>query len=177
MAAVLYSAAMSKEHAPLTVGQPAPHFQLKAVESHRVVSTDHPAARALVLTFHDETAMGAVRELQETVRDAYPAASDVLMASVVDLSRVPRMLRRVVEPVLKQAYAEAARFVPAEMDPADYIIILPDWTGEVAALFGAHRSDKTPHLVVIDRAGRMVGSYEGKALAQAAMSLLTGLTA
>lgn len=162
---------------PLTPGQPAPQFQLRAVESHRLISTDHPASRALVLTFHDHTSLDALRELQTAVRTAYPSADDVLMASVPDLSRVPRPLRRVVEPVLKQAYGEAARFVPAELDPADYVVILPDWTGEVAKLFGAHRSDKEPYLVVIDRGGRVVGAYRGKALAQAAMAFLSGLTA
>ena len=162
---------------PLVPGQPAPHFQLRAVESNRLISTDHPASRALVLTFHDRTSLDALRELQAAVRTAYPSADDVLMASVADLSRVPRPLRRMVAPVLKQVYSEAARFVPIEMNPADYVVILPDWTGEVAKLFGAHRSDKEPFLVVIDRGGRVVGSYRGKALAQAAMAFLSGLTA
>ncbi len=51
-------------HPPLTAGQPAPHFQLRAVESHRLISTDHPASRALVLTFHDHNSLDALRELQ-----------------------------------------------------------------------------------------------------------------
>lgn len=168
---------MSKSPPPLTPGQPAPHFQLRAVESNRLISPDHPASRALVLTFHDHTSLDALRELQAAVRTAYPSADDVLMASVADLSRIPRPLRRLVAPVLKQAYGEAAGFVPAELDPADYVVILPDWTGEVAKLFGADRSDKEPCLVVIDRCGRVAGTYQGKGLAQAAMALLSGLTA
>ena len=157
----------------LIPGQPAPRFQLQAVVSQRLIDPAQTPAQALVLTFHDQHALDAIRELQTAVRTAYPTAAEVLMASVADVSRVPRPLRRLVKPFMERAYAEAATYVPAGLDPADYVIILPDWSGETTKRYGV---GKEPYLVVIDRDGRVVGDYRGRDLGRAALALLAGVT-
>lgn len=153
-------------------GQPAPSFRLTAAVSGRVIGPGLVGERPLVLLFHNQHTLAAVRELQEAVRQRYPSAQAVLVASVADTSKAPRLLRGVVEAALKHAYAEASKFVPAGFDPADYVIILPDWSGAVTKAFGVGNVDREGEVVVIDGMGRLVGKHRGQQPGQAALSLL-----
>lgn len=153
-------------------GQPVPPFRLTAAVSGRVVS---PGVRPLVLLFHNQHSLDSVRDLQRTVRERYPSAQDIIVASVADVGRAPRLLRGVIEAALKRAYAEASKFVPSDLDPADYVVILPDWSGQVSKAFAVGNVDREGHLVVIDGKGLLVGSYQGAQPGQAALSLLASL--
>ena len=156
-------------------GQPAPTFRLTAVVSGRVVGPSASDRRALVLLFHNQHTLDAVREVQRSVRERYPSPQEVLAASVTDLSHVPRLLHGVVETVLKRAYSEASSYVPAGLDPADYVVILPDWSGKVTKAFGVGNVDKEAALVVIDGRGMLVGGYQGMQPGRAAIEFLSKL--
>ncbi len=134
-----------------------------------------PGFRPLVLLFHNQHSLDSVRDLQRSVRNRYPSAQDVTVASVADTSRAPRLLRGVIEAALKRAYVEASKFVPSDLDPADYVIILPDWSGEVTRAYGVGNVDREGQVVVIDGKGLLVGSYQGAQPGQAALSLLATL--
>lgn len=150
----------------------APTFRLVAVHSGRVVQHPGLEARALVLLFHNHQTLDAVRPLQEAVRGRYPDAGEVLVASVADLGFVPRPMRRLAEKFMRRAYAEATRYVPAGLDPADYVVILPDWTGRVTEAFGVAGTGERAALVVIDREGQVLGRQQGGALGEAALRSL-----
>ncbi|MBX7233956.1 MAG: hypothetical protein K1X65_06190 [Caldilineales bacterium] len=156
-------------------GQPAPSFRLTAAVSGRVIGPGLVGERPLVLLFHNQHTLAAVRELQEAVRQRYPSAQEVLVASVADTSKAPRLLRGVVEAALKHAYAEASKFVPAGLDPADYVIILPDWSGAVTKAYGVGNVDREGEVVVIDGMGRLVGKHRGQQPGQAALAFLASL--
>jgi hypothetical protein len=143
--------------------------------SGRVIGPGLVGGRPLVLLFHNQHTIAAVRDLQQAVRNRYPSAQQVLVASVADTSRAPRLLRGVVEAALNRAYAEASKFVPAGLDPADYVIILPDWSGAVTKAFGVGNVDREGEVVVIDALGRLVGKQRGQQPGQAALSLLAEL--
>ena len=66
-----------------------------------------------------------------------------------------------VKPVLEQVYEQAAREIPKDLNPDDYIFLLPDWDGKVTKSFGVKHPDKTAAVVVIDGNGIIVGSHQG----------------
>lgn len=144
----------------LAPGQPAPAFKLTAIKSGRQVSQKDCAGYVLGLVFHGRETADAVIEIQRAVRTAHPELT-VTLASVIDLSSIPRILHRMVRPVLEQIYDQAANEIPPDLNPADYIFLLPDWDGKVTKAFGVKHPDKTAAVVVIDQNGIVVGSHQG----------------
>jgi hypothetical protein len=152
-------------------GRPAPGFKLTAVKSGREVSQRDCSGYVLGLIFHDRETSQAVIDIQNLVRPEYPDTG-LTLASVVDVSRVPRFLRGVARPFLEQVYDDAAKQMPAELRPEDYIFLLPDWDGKVTKSFGVKNQDRTAALVVVNRDGVVAGSYQGPEPAQAMLALV-----
>jgi hypothetical protein len=150
---------------------PAPPFSAKAQVSQRPISLA-TAAGKLLLIFHSyQTALVAAR-ITRSIREVDPRPDQVLVVSVADMRAVPRLLRGTAKAIVKNAYLEASRQVPAGQDPADHIIILADWTG---ALFKAYRvpaTDRHVALALIDESKVIAGSYFGAQPEEAALSLL-----
>jgi hypothetical protein len=159
----------------LPAGSPAPPFQLKAVTSERIIGPGLTGNRALVLLFHDQTMVGVVREVNTTVREHY-AADRVLVASAVDLRAVPGLLRGVVSAFMRQAYRQGAAALPPAADPADYVIILPDWDGAAARALRVPPLRLGASVVVLDPDGIVAGSEGGGGLGAAALSILDRMT-
>ena len=145
-------------HEFFPAGQPAPSFKLLAVKTGKVIAPKNAAGQILGLIFHGRETVQAVVEINTVVRPVYPEPSPVILASVVDLSVVPRLLHRAVKPMLEQAYDQAAKQIPPGYDPADYVYLLPDWNGAVTKAFRVLHPDKTAAFVVIDDAGQIAGS-------------------
>ena len=156
-------------------GKPAPDITLQAVESDRTVKPRQPDARYLVLVFQSQKTARAMAPIQDKVRRKFPAAEDVRIASVVDLRGVPRMFRGMAKSALKQAYHDAADHLPADWpsaDPADYVIILPDWKGDVFKAFGIADANEKAAAIVIDQQGIVLGSSQDGNLSAFVLSLL-----
>jgi hypothetical protein len=157
-------------------GRPAPNINLEAVESGRTVNPGQPDARYLVLVFQSQKTARAMAPIQDRVRRKFLNPADVRIASVVDLSGVPRMFKGMAKSALKQAYQDAASHLPEEWkavaDPADYIIILPDWKGDFFKAFGVGDANEQAVAVVIDRQGTVLGSQRGGKLSDFVVSLL-----
>jgi len=150
---------------------PAPPFSAKAQVSQRPVSLT-AAKGKLLLIFHSYQTAPVAAGITRAVRERYHSPDQVLIASVADMRVVPRLLRSTAKAIIKNAYSEAAREVPAGQDPADHIIILADWSG---AMFQAYRVPATSRqvaLVLIDESKVIAGSYSGDQPEQAALSLL-----
>ena len=148
-------------YAFLPTGRPAPPFELTAVKSGRRVSPKDCSGTVLGLVFHGRETAQAVVDVNQTVRPHYPEASQVTLASVLDLSGIPRLLRGMIRPALDQVYAQASKQLPPGLDPVDYVFILPDWKGKISKAFGVRNADKVAALVVIDGNGQVIGSYQG----------------
>jgi hypothetical protein len=123
----------------------APRFDLTALVSLKRISAASCAGTPLVLLFHNQYALDVVRSLQQSLRERHPLASQVLIASVVDMSAIPLLLRGVAETVMAAAYREASRQLPKGVDPADYVIILPDRQGSVYKQFEVRDGGKAPY--------------------------------
>lgn len=142
-------------------GAPAPDFTLTAVKSGRQISLATSKGNVLGLVFHGRETVQAVVEINKAVRPLYPEPKPVVLVSVLDLSIVPRLLHGAVRPILEQAYDQAAREIPKGYSPADYVYLLPDWTGTVTKAFRVKDMSKTAAVIVIDPRGQVVGSYQG----------------
>lgn len=164
------NAASSYEFFP--AGSSAPAFDLTAVKSGRQVSPTRHGGQVLGLIFHGRENVQAVVDINTTVRPHFPQPAQVTLASVLDMSMVPRLLQRAIKPMLEQAYDQAASEIPKEYDPADYVFLLPDWTGAVVKAYRAKNTGKVAALVVIDARGRVVGSYQGPQPGPAALQLV-----
>ena len=153
-------------------GELAPNFSLLAAGSGRRVSVRGEAGRPLVLIFHLQGTAPTAREINRAVRARYPSPEDVSVASVVDLSVVPPVYWMTVGLVLASAYEGAAREVPPDADPSEYVIIVPDWGGLVSRKYGARNTGRAAVVAVIDAESRLVGVYQGERPVEAVLDLL-----
>ena len=160
---------------PAAIGAPAPAFRLKAVGSGRELGPAGNQGAALLLTFHDQNNVALIQAMQEALRARIPEASRLLVASVVDMSRVPPPLRPLAETVMKSSYVKAGELMPAGLDVADYVIILLDWDGKVHKSYAARGVDKNPLLTLIDDQGLLRGRYQGRDLTRAAQAMVDDL--
>ena len=158
-------------------GQPAPKFKVKAVGSGREISPEALAGQVAVLVFVNQDTQRDGRGIIKAIREQYPSASQVTIATAVDLSAVPIILKGMAENALKESYQKSVARLAAGEEPAAYVIILPDWKGELLKAFGIKAVNKQPAFVVIDRQGLIGGGYQGADGAAAATALLVGLVA
>ena len=158
-------------------GQPAPKFKMKAIGSGREISAESLVGHVSALIFVNQDTQRDGRGIIKAIREEYPSAAEVLIATVVDLSPVPIILKGMAENMLKESYQKSAARLAEGSDPAAYVVILPDWKGELLKAFGVKAVNKQPAFVVIDRAGLIAGAYQGDDPGAAAVTLLADLLA
>ena len=158
-------------------GQPAPKFKMKAIGSGREISAESLVGHVSALIFVNQDTQRDGRGIIKAIREEYPSAAEVLIATVVDLSPVPIILKGMAENMLKDSYQKSAARLAEGSDPAAYVVILPDWKGELLKAFGVKAVNKQPAFVVIDRAGLIAGAYQGDDPGAAAVTLLADLLA
>ena len=132
-----------------------------------------------VLIFHSQENAGEAGKVNRAVRGQYPLASQVLVASVADLHRVPRLFRGMAEGAMRKAYQEAAASLPAGLKAEEYVVILPDWDGaltsSVVEAGAAVDPDRAALVAVINGQGGIAGIYQGEDLGEHALQFLRGL--
>ena len=150
----------------------APDFDLLAAGSGRRVRRRELAGRKVVLVFHLQGTAPTAREVNRAVRERFPDPEEVLVASVIDLSIVPPFYWMTVGLVLGNAYDQATRELPSNVDPADYLVILPDWGGRVSRDYGVRRTDRAAAVVVLDEDSNIALSYQGERPVEAVLGTL-----
>lgn len=139
---------------PATIN--VPEVTLQAVVSERAVPLADPEVLT-VLIFHGEDTADAASEINFAIRQAFPSTSRVLIASVVDLGYVPEMFHGLARDAMRAAFhKESNTYLPEGYSAHDYIVILPDWRGDVTEAFGFHNVDETLGIVVIEERGRVL---------------------
>jgi hypothetical protein len=146
----------------LEKGERAPYFSLLAAGSGRRLDTQDVVGRRVVLVFHLQGTAPTAREINRAVRLRYPDPEDVLIASVIDLSIVPPFYWMSVGLILGQAYDRAAQELPPGADPAEYVVILPDWGGLVSRRYDVGNTGRAAAIVVLDEDGSVAASYQGE---------------
>lgn len=141
--------------------QAVPSITLKAAGSGRLVRLDQVAQPTVALIFGQDNS-GAVDPVVEAVRAKY-SEEQVLIASVVDLRKLPKLLRKMAEGMMNGRYEAEAKKLRDGLDPVEHIVILPDWDGEVVRGFGLEGVDKQLAVAVVARGGRLAGLYHDSA--------------
>src|SRR5262245_15895900 len=99
----------------VTYGQPdestpayplAPATALTAVSSGRVLQLDAPGVTTVLICFAQETQKD-IAAPEAAVRERWQAATDVLVANLIDLHKVPGMFRKIAEGVLSNEHRKA----------------------------------------------------------------------
>lgn len=148
-----------------TLGQPLPAFSIAAAVSGRPIAPALFAKRG-VLILHGVKSSDAAKEVSKAVRGRWPQATDVALASIVDLRSFAGLWKKVAEAQLKSTYEKlAAKATEAGLDPAEQVLIGPDWDGSVCATLGAAKPDETPMALVI-QAGKVAAVCTGADLAR-----------
>ena len=150
----------------------APDFDLLAAGSGRRVRLRNLAGRKVVLIFHLQGTAPTARQLNRAIRERFPDPEEVLVASVIDLSIVPPVYWMTVGLVLGGAYEQATRELPPDVDPADFLVILPDWGGRVSRDYGVRNTGRAAAIVVVGEESEVVGSYQGERPVEAVLTLL-----
>ena len=155
-----------------TVSSSTPDVKLTAVTTGRQISASTCRGHPVLLLFHNHHTLAAIEEVQRAVRNSYPICTEPILANIVDLGGVPRLLRRTVQKALQSGYEQGAAAVPDGLDPADYVIILPDWDGRVTAGFSFRDVGKTAAIALLDGEWVLRGRHQGPRLGQTAVDLI-----
>lgn len=157
------------------LNQPAPLFTLPTVATGRTFDLAAYRGRPVILMFVDQTTARATRDVVIALRQRIPSHDLLPIAIVVDLSVIPKLLRGIAEGFMERAYQEEAAGVPSGFDPADHLMLLPDWSGEVAALYGVGDAGKQIAIVAVDPAGVVHGTYQGPNAAEEGLGFLRSM--
>jgi hypothetical protein len=156
--------------------QRAPKATLTAIGSGRKIDLRQTGSLTL-LVCHGQDSADMATQVHSAVRERYPLASTLMTASLVNLKIVPRMLRGVVEGVIRKAYKDAVGRLEKDQNPKDYIVILPDWDGSVTAALGLRNTASNAGVAILDGEGSLLETYQGEDLAATAVSLLENYAA
>jgi hypothetical protein len=150
-----------------------PTIKLTAIASHRRFVLDRLGV-PIVLAFLWVDTQYLSEKINQAVRAQYPEVAQVIVANVASLRGVPGIFRGLAESEMKKAYKEAAEKIPDGLDPADYVIILPDWKSECARALGLRDISSKPAVAVLDGEGGIVGVHQGEAdsMEEAALELI-----
>ena len=132
-------------------------IMLTAVGSQKVLNLAAPEVVTVLICFAQATEKGI--ELPENaVRERWPDAGTVLIAHIIDLTKVPALFRKIAEGVLANEHRKAVAALLEEQSsaPADYVVMRPDWSGEVARTFEIADPNVAMSCVVLAKNGRVV---------------------
>ncbi len=154
------------------IGQPAPSFALKAVAIGRPFSPADYRGRIVLLLFADQHTGRSTQAVVERVRRVYPRAEQVIIALVIDARAVPRLFRGAAEGMMEREFRAAAATIPKEYNPAEHLILLPDWKGEVVRAYGVGNVSHHVHAICIGPDGIVSGEHHGPGAADGALALV-----
>jgi len=156
----------------IPAGGRAPAITLKAAGSGRELRLDSPGTPLVLFCATQETA-APIEAIRMSIRQRYPEASGLLVGTALGGVSIPRLMRKMAETALNNRYKESASRLPPGQDPREYLLLFPDWKGEVAATFTA-LDPSALGLAVIGADGTLLGTAQEDDLAAAAVRLLEG---
>jgi peroxiredoxin len=156
----------------------APDFTLQHVLGHEVSLSGY-RGRTIVVIFGGKESAEQVKAGVEAIRRVH-GADELPVIGVSDLREAPRQARILVKSQLTPAYHEAtaAEATAAEAagrtagDPAQDVVMVMDWSGEVVDSYGISDVEQEAAGVVVDADGRVLGSGSGATLGEEVLNLV-----
>ena len=149
----------------------APALTFTAIESKRKIDLANVDRKTVLIMVSQETA-DSIDPVITEIRDEYDVISEVQVANVVDLRKFPRVVRKIAETLMAHRYKESAKNIKPGRDPAEWIIILPDWDGKLIKALGIADVSQQLAVAVVAPGGKLIGVHQGPGAAAAAMEML-----
>lgn len=154
--------------------QQAPDVTLKAYGHGREIAFGTPGVVMVLCCVARETSDQA-QPVVRAIRDVYPDAAQVLVCNIADVRKIPKLLKVVVEQLMKSGYNNAVHNLQPGHTAEDYVLILPDWNDELLGPLGIDDVTKNAAVVVLAPDGRVVLRHQGGDAAAAAIKAVSGL--
>ncbi len=152
-------------------GRPAPAVTLKAIGHGRQITFNSIGTTTLLICLARETS-GKGPEVVTAVRKRWFGVSQVVIINLADARPFPKLIRKVAEQIMKSSYNDAVKNLLPGRTPEEYVLIVPDWDGDMLAPLGIEDVTKTIAVAVIDKAGNIVGTYQGEDCPAHAVALI-----
>jgi len=156
----------------IEIGTIAPDFKLRAIPTKRKVEIPSESGVPMLLVFMGAQTATQIEDVVKNVRLYQPDPAQLLIVNVVDLRGVPKLLRKMAETVMRASYDQAAAQLPDEFDPAEHLILVPDWKGKIFKALGIRDASKNLAIVALNAAGQVIGHYQGEAIVPVALELI-----
>lgn len=148
-----------------------PDLTLEALRSGLQIPLQRLGRPALYI-LHGHKTSSASGRVNAPARRAQPDVDRLLVASLVDLSSIPRLLRKMAGPVMSRACDDARAALRPGLDPDQYVVILVDGKGEVAKALGLRSPNAEACVILADSEGWVIDLYQGPRLAANALRLI-----
>lgn len=159
----------------IAAGELAPEFGATAVFSQRPFSVQAWRGQPILFLFVDYRTASQTQDIAQALRRIYPQHTTVLLVIVVDLHGVPRLMRGVAQAAMETALGNAARQIPEGYDPADQLMVLPDWDGKLCRAYGVQEVGREMAFVLVDGNGRVHATYQGLQGRERALTMVRAL--
>jgi len=150
-----------------------PDKTIKAIGSGREVNLQNFGLPTLLI-FHYRDSAGTARKINNTVRKKYNA-EEVFIASVLDLHSIPKLARGATEAMIGREYKKTAGELKETEKPEDYVVLLPDWNGQMTKALGFTDTNKTAGIAILDESGYVHDTYQGDETVEMSLSLIEKL--
>ena len=146
---------------------------LEAVGTQRIIDPAKLDRPGVFICYSEATQQGA-EAIEAAVRERH-AASEVLVAHVIDLHTVPGLFRGVARNIMNTEYEKAVARLPPGETEQDYVIILPDWDATFVTATGLEDVTKRLGAAVFAKDGVLRGLGQGEDAASRTVELLKEL--
>lgn len=153
----------------------APPIEIRAIGSDRTFRLSDYSGRPVLLLFVDYNTARSTRDVVVSLRRRYSDFDRLAIAVVVDLHIIPKPLRGTAKRIMETAYHGAADEIPAGFNPADHLILLPDWSGDILRAYGIDDVSHQIHMILISPNGTINTSYQGNDLSKKAIEFIEQL--
>jgi hypothetical protein len=150
-----------------------PFPTLTTVGTNRTIDVAQLDRPAVFMCFTQST-QDEAEPVELAIRARYSAA-EVLVGYVVDLHSIPAMFRGIPEGVMASEYRKAVEALPPGETAEDYVVLMPDWTGQfVKSLSFPEDVSKRLGVAVFLQDGTLLGTAQGEGASDACLALLSG---
>jgi hypothetical protein len=156
------------------VVQKAPNATLKAYGHGREINFGTPGVVMVLCCVARETADQA-QPVVRAIREVHPDAGQVLVCNIADVRSIPKLLKPVVQQLMKSSYTNAVENLPPGRTAEDHVLILPDWDNELLGPLGIDDVSKSIAVVVLAPDGRVAVRHQGSDAATAVLEAIAGL--
>ena len=146
-------------------------FTARAFPTKRKVAVPPEDNVPTLLIFVGAQSATQIETVITGIRREIPDPETLLVVNVVDLRGVPKLMKGMAERVIRAAYDTAAKQIPNGYDPADQLILIPDWKGTIFKAYDVDNVNQQVHLVMVNGAGERMAAYSGDNPAAAGLEM------